>query len=108
MNTRLAVGAGLIYGTAAWALAQSPQGPDQFYNAIRGDDLRQIGAMLDHGADVNAKDQRGITPLMYAAAVGSLEAMQRLLDKGADANARNAAGSTALMWTATDLSLIHI
>jgi len=90
--------------TAAWALAQSPQGSDQFYNAIRGDDLRQIGAMLDHGADVNAKDQRGITPLMYAAAVGSLEAMQRLLDKGADANARNAAGSTALMWTATDIA----
>ena len=66
-------------------------------------------ALLDDGASADTPDPRGgATPLMYAAAVGSVEAMILLLDKGANANASNSAGATALMWAATDLDKVKL
>src|SRR5262249_18346184 len=52
------------------------------------------------GADVNAKDVRGMTPLMLAAATdhASPEIVQLLLAKGADPNIKSAAGETAVDW----------
>ena len=47
-----------------------------------------------------ARDEQGDAPLLYAAAVGSLETMKLLLDKGADVNAQNGFGTTALMISA--------
>ena len=38
---------------------------------------------------VNAADSRGTTPLMYAASIGSADAIQLLLAAGADVNAAN-------------------
>jgi ankyrin repeat protein len=68
--------------------------------AVLGD-VNAIRWMLDRGADVNAFDPLGRTPLMYA--VGSdllpLEAVQLLIGRGADVNARNRhqqAGDTGL------------
>ena len=56
---------------------------EQFYAAIRANDLTKLQAMLASGADPNVKDPRGgATPLMYAASVGSVEAMKLLLDRG--------------------------
>ena len=51
---------------------------------------------------MNAKDKRGTTALMYAAAYGSAEAVKVLLDAGADVNSRNAFDATALMWSVND------
>ena len=47
--------------------------------------------MLDHGADVNAFDPLGRTPLMYAAGFGHvpLDAVKLLIERGADVNAKN-------------------
>ena len=42
------------------------------------DDSAAVTKLLQSGADVNVTDDRGDTPLMYAAAVGS-EAMMRLI-----------------------------
>ena len=75
---------------------------DAFYTTIRANDLAGLGAMLASGADVNTKDDKGITPLMYAAWVGSPAAMKLLLDKGADPNLTNSNGSTALMLSVTE------
>ena len=80
------------------AQTQNTNAPDPMYAAIRSGDTAAVGRLLQGGADVNIKDRRGgATPLMNAAAVGSVETMQLLLDKGADVNARSAAGATALM-----------
>jgi len=40
--------------------------------------------LLESGADVNARDRHGITPLMYASAMGNSHVAIRLLESGAD------------------------
>lgn len=59
---------------------------------------RDVRLMLDHGADVNVRDEAGRTPLMFAANCDCVpvDTVQLLIDRGADVNARNGAGLTAL------------
>jgi ankyrin repeat protein len=59
-------------------------------------DLDVVKAVLGKGADVNAKDHDGSTPLIYAAELGHLDLLKVLLANGADVNARRNDGSTAL------------
>jgi len=55
-------------------------------------DVNAVRMMLDHGADVNAFDSLGRTPLMYAASSDllNLDVVKLLVDRGADVNARDA------------------
>ena len=53
--------------------------------------------LLDHGADIEAEDGRGCTPLMYASNCGVLKL---LLSCGANVNARSLSGWTALHFCA--------
>ena len=54
-------------------------------------DLKALRLMLEHGADVNAFDPTGRTPLMYAVISDllPLEAVKLLVEHGADVNATN-------------------
>ena len=52
-----------------------------------------VRALLDAGADVNARDRSGTAPMHKAY---TLEILKVLLDAGADVNARNESGSTPL------------
>jgi ankyrin repeat protein len=52
--------------------------------------------------DVDGRDGRQNTPLLWAAALGSREAVELLLAQGADPNAANAFGITPLIAAATD------
>src|SRR6202453_364912 len=94
------------------AVAAMAQEPDKFYSAIRENNLAQLKALLDQPASANladhSADRRGITPLMYAAEVGSVDAMRVLIDRGADVNAQNDFGSTALMWSVPDPSKVRL
>lgn len=64
-----------------------------------GNGGQAVRPLLAAGADVNARDREGRTPLLYAAShVQMLEAIQPLLDAGADVNARDRAGVTPLLW----------
>lgn len=99
----------LLLCTSVVSAQDAGSASDAFYSAIRANDLATLESLLKGGANPNAADPRGgATPLMYAAAVGSLEAMTRLLDNGANANATNSAGATALMWAATDRSKVAL
>ena len=51
--------------------------------------------LIDAGADIEAKNKYGSTPLHNAAGNGNIDAMRILLQAGADPNARNKNGSTA-------------
>ena len=68
---------------------------DDFTNALQGvatfADASTIRMLLDHGADVNAFDPTGRTPLMYAAASELLpvDVVKLLLDRDAEVNAKS-------------------
>jgi ankyrin repeat protein len=80
---------------------------DDFYQAIRRDDSAAVAKLLQaSGPDV--KDNRGNTPLMYAAAVGSEAMMRRLIDAGADVKAKNSFDATALHWSGNSLARIQM
>ena len=57
-------------------------------------------AMVEKGADLQARDASGSTALMWAAAneAGDPTLVQELLRLGVDPNAKNLAGETALTW----------
>lgn len=55
-----------------------------------------VRVALEEGARVNAKGERGMTPLSCAAAAGALESVTLLLEAGADPHAKADDGSTAL------------
>src|SRR5262249_5988153 len=69
--------------------------------AIRDGDATAVRRLIEDGADVNARDAEGNTPLILASFYASPECVAFLLEKGADANAANKAGVTALIRAAT-------
>jgi len=65
---------------------------DQSKDAVRS----TIGFILDNGANVNAKDQRGQSVIFYAVKQGDTKLIDLLLDHDADINARDNAGETPI------------
>jgi len=77
--------------------------------AVLGD-VNAVRNALDHGADVNAFDPFGRTPLMYAATSDLLpwDVVKLLVERGADINARDAhklSGDAGL--TVLDMARLH-
>ena len=58
--------------------------------------LELVKYLVEHGADINAKDKSGNTALMIASKDMNLEMVKYLVEHGADVNAKNAEGKTAL------------
>jgi len=56
-----------------------------------------VAALIAAGADVNARDSFGVTPLMYAAISGSAEVIRLMLKSGADVKAKDTDGRTVLI-----------
>jgi ankyrin repeat protein len=62
-----------------------------------------VALLLDHGADINAKDEEsGATPLYHAASWGRREVVELLLGRGADSRAPAADGKTPLQAAAAN------
>ncbi len=51
--------------------------------------VESVRALLDRGAEVNARGEAGRTPLHAAVARGDADLVNLLLDRGAEVNARN-------------------
>ena len=77
-------------------LMQKDLGKDTYTAALADvaglGDLRAVRAILDRGANVNAFDPLGRTPLMYAAGsdILPLDTVKLLVERGANVNARDA------------------
>jgi ankyrin repeat protein len=50
---------------------------------------RRVRRLLDRGADIEGRDEDGVTALTAAAVLGQREVVEFLLDRGADIEARN-------------------
>lgn len=59
-----------------------------------------MAAALDGGADVNARDDQGATPLHFAADRGHADIAGVLIAAGADVNAADEDGATPLHYAA--------
>ena len=66
--------------------------------AARTGKLGPVKALLARGADVNAKERRGQTALMWAAAEGHAEVVEALLEAGADFRTPLPSGFTPLFF----------
>ena len=87
----------------AAASAQTP-----LIDAIRGGDLAAARALLERGADVNAREVDGSTALHWAAHRDDLEAAGLLLGAGADVSAANRYGVAPISLAATNGSAAMI
>ena len=71
-----------------------------FDAASSNDTVAAVRLLRGGGADKEARDADGFTPLMTAAEHGSFEVAKQLLEAGADKEAKEANGGTALMLAA--------
>ena len=82
-----------LIGFAAVAVAQTPPntaevaGFEGLFSAAHRGDLAEIRRLTSNGADVNARDPRGRTPVHVAAFASEDEALIALAEAGADMNA---------------------
>jgi len=72
---------------------------DQLWEAARKGDAAAVQALLDKGADVNARFRYGTTALFKAAERGHTEVVKLLLARGADVTVKDTFyGATAMTW----------
>ena len=72
-----------------------PIAPD-LVTAIRDADAPAVRKLIDSGADVNARDAEGNTPLILASFYASPKCVALLLEKGADPNICSKDGASPL------------
>jgi tetratricopeptide (TPR) repeat protein len=77
------------------ALKEAMESKAMLANAAGNGNVALIKVLLDSGAQVDARDDTGATPLMRAAMEGSKQAAAFLLSHGADVNATTPKGRSA-------------
>jgi ankyrin repeat protein len=89
---------------------QDERGRTALMQACRAGRAEIVELLLAAGAQVNATNHQGTTPLMYAKTAamgnGNLAVLRLLLAKGADINARDRAGRTALEYAVTNAAAV--
>ncbi len=85
----------LAAGADANAEARNTMRVRPLHSAAAADQTRIALALIEHGADVHARQQGGFTPLHAAAQNGNIELVRALLEHGADPAAQTDKGKTA-------------
>ena len=78
------------------AVAAAPAEAQSLHRMVKAGDIDGLTRVLATGADVNARDNRGRTALMYAVDKGYVLLVEPLLAAQADPNVRAPDGATAL------------
>ena len=66
--------------------------------AVMNGPVEMVELLLKRGADIDAKDEDGVTALMWGAALGKAETVTSLLKRNPDLRSADKSGKTALMW----------
>src|SRR5687767_12347970 len=74
----------LARGAAVHLAARNPMRVQPLHAAVAGRNAEAVAAILDRGADPNARQQAGYTPLMGSASSGRDDIADLLLGRGAD------------------------
>ena len=74
---------------------------NELLGAASSGDTAVTARLLGQGADVNARNNQGDTPLLLAAKSGKIDTAQLLIEKGANIEAKNNVGETALITACT-------
>lgn len=82
-------------GAEIGAAARNPMKVQPIHAAVGSRNAESAALLLDRGADVNARQQVGYTPLMGAAAAGRADIVDLLLKHGADRTLVSDDGKTA-------------
>ncbi len=85
----------LAQSASVAAAAQNAMKVQPLHAAVAGRDAECVQALLDAGADPNARQQAGYTPLMGAASAGRGDLVDLLLRRGADPLLVNDEGKSA-------------
>ena len=86
----------LLLTTIAAVLVVGCGEPSDFHKAAGAGNIEAVKQHLAGGADVNAKNQYGSTPLHFAAGYGRNEMAELLIAAGAEVNAKTKRGETPL------------
>lgn len=68
--------------------------------AAQNNDVKKATHLIKTGADVDAKNDKGVTALMFSAFNNAADVAHVLIEAGADMDAKFAGGETALMFSA--------
>jgi ankyrin repeat protein len=82
-------------GADVHAVARNPMLVQPLHAAVASRNAESVRLLLERGADPNARQQIGYTPLMGAAQSGLDEVVSMLLARGADPSAASDKGETA-------------
>jgi len=72
------------------------------------DDSEIVQLLVGHGADIEARDEEGATPLMRAAEFGQTGIVRALLEHGAKVEAKDKYGNTALIAAACECAVVDM
>ena len=72
------------------------------FDAVQLGEHQQIQDLLSKGADINAQNEKGMTPLILASAKGDIRTVKLLLNHGASVNKKASYNITAI-WIASAL-----
>src|SRR5689334_3376711 len=74
-----------------------PGSPEEaIFSEIDAGNVEAVSRLLASGVNINIRNNKGLTPLMAAAFVGSTPIARLLITRGADVRARYQSGDTAL------------
>jgi len=75
---------------------------EKLFKAAKIGDTETVKMLIEMGADVNVRDDSGLTPLYWASLRSFTDIAKILIEMGADVNVRNKDGYTPLYWVSSE------
>jgi ankyrin repeat protein len=70
----------------------------ELLESVKRGQYQFVKEILERGANVDARDNKGTTALMWASIAGNVSIVSLLLEAGASVNEKDSTGNTPLLW----------